>query len=207
MLEHVPHWLGAALNGVRAGAERLSILREEVGGAPATLKLASTAFADGGPIPERYTADGAGASPPLWWTGVPEDAAELALIVEDADSPLPQPLVHAIVIGLDGRDGSLAEGAIGADEAEVDTGRNSYLTEGWIAPDPPTGHGAHRYAFQLFALSARSGLSGAPGRGALLDAIAGKVIAVGVLTGTYSRDRTAAEVGPVGVAAARPSTA
>ena len=204
MLEHVPHWLGAALSGVRAGAERLAVLRPELAGAPATLSLRSTGFADGGELPERCTADGAGLSPPLFWTGVPEDAAELVLLVEDADSPSPQPLVHAIVIGLEPRDGSLAEGAIGADEGAVDTGRTSFFTEGWLPPDPPTGHGEHRYAFQLFALSAPIGLAGAPGRAALVEAMAGKVLAVGVLTGSYSRDRREAAVGPASaVAAAR----
>ncbi len=202
MLEHVPHWLGAALSGVRAGAERLTVLRPELAGAPASVSLRSTGFADGGELPGRYTADGPGPSPPLFWTGVPEGTAELALIVEDADSPSPQPLVHAIVVGLDGRDGSLAEGAIGGDEAAVDTGRTSYFTEGWLPPDPPTGHGEHRYAFQLFALAAPTGLSGAPGRAALVEAMAGKVLAVGVLTGTYSRDRRAAAVGPAGAGAA-----
>jgi Raf kinase inhibitor-like YbhB/YbcL family protein len=154
MLEHIPHWLGSALKGVRAGVDKLAIVQEGLGSFTA-IDLRSPAFANGARLPERFTADGAGVSPPLFWTGVPQQATHLALLVEDADAPTPSPLVHAIVWGLPCEDGQLAEGAIVADgdggEAG-DVGTNSYLREGWLPPDPPTGHGEHRYAFQLFAL-------------------------------------------------------
>ena len=81
----------------------------------------------------------------------------MVLIVEDADAPLPQPLVHAIVVDLKPGDGALAERALESpDHAGTGcrTGRNSYLQTSWLPPDPPPGHGVHRYAFQLFALEA-----------------------------------------------------
>lgn len=198
MLEHVPQWLGEQLRGVRAGARKLAIAQPGLV-VDRSLSLASPAFGDGAPIPPRFTADGDGVSPPLAWSGVPAEARSLALIVEDPDAPAPQPLVHAIVWGLDPADGALAEGAIHG-EGPAEPGRNSYLASGWLPPDPPTGHGPHCYAFQLFALSERPELSGAPGRSALFDAIRGKVIAAGLLTGTYERGRPAA-------AAAAPETA
>ena len=46
MLEHLPHWLGSALKGVRAGADKLAIAHPELG-AFESLRLASPAFADG----------------------------------------------------------------------------------------------------------------------------------------------------------------
>jgi hypothetical protein len=49
--------------------------------------------------------------------------------------------------------------------------------------------------FQLFALSSLPDLERAPGRSALLDEFNGRLIGVGILTGTYSRDEPA-EVGP-----------
>jgi phosphatidylethanolamine-binding protein (PEBP) family uncharacterized protein len=76
-----------------------------------------------------------------------------------------------------------------------DVGRNSSLQEGWLPPDPPTGHGAHDYVFQLFALSERPELGASPGRGAFVEAIAGRVLGAGVLIGTYSRGEPA-EIGP-----------
>ena len=41
---------------------------------PATIRLSSTAFADGEDIPEQYTCDGADVSPPLAWSNVPQVA-------------------------------------------------------------------------------------------------------------------------------------
>ncbi|RYY33424.1 MAG: YbhB/YbcL family Raf kinase inhibitor-like protein, partial [Sphingomonadales bacterium] len=123
--------------------------------------------------------------------------------VEDSDAPSPQPLVHAVVWDLP-PDGDLKEGAIARDGAGSadgsDVGRNSFLGEGWLPPDPPTGHGEHHYAFQLFALSAGPDLPETPGRSAMLEAMAGRVLAAGLLTGTYSRGQEA-PVGQVGAPA------
>jgi hypothetical protein len=192
MLEHVPHWLGHALRNVRAGADKLCIAQPELGGGFGALDLSSPAFANGAMLPPRFTADGEGVSPPLVWGPVPEGTQSLALIVEDPDAPSPQPLVHAIVWNLPPSEQRLAEGAIRADGAGGpdgrDVGRNSYFVEGWLPPDPPTGHGPHRYAFQLFALSGDAGDPGeTPGRSALVKAMAGRVLSAGLLTGTYSR--------------------
>jgi Raf kinase inhibitor-like YbhB/YbcL family protein len=196
MLEHVPAWLGRTLAGVRAGAEKLAIVQPELGGRFDAIDLSSPAFANEGRVPPRFTADGAGVSPPLVWGAVPEGTTMLALLVEDADAPAPQPLVHAVVWGLPANAGRIAEGAITADgtggEDCGDVGRNSYFSEGWLPPDPPTGHGAHRYAFQLFALDAEVDDPGrSPGRAALVRAMAGHVLAAGLLIGTYSRGEEA----------------
>ncbi|PCD03325.1 YbhB/YbcL family Raf kinase inhibitor-like protein [Sphingomonas spermidinifaciens] len=200
MLEHVPGWLGKALKGLRAGEEKLAIVQPGLGSF-VSLNLASPAFANGARLPERFTADGEGVSPPLFWTGVPVEAVRMALLVEDADAPTPSPLVHAVVWDLPAGDGELKEGAIVADGAGGeggDVGRNSYLAEGWLPPDPPTGHGVHHYAFQLFALGEGPDLKRNPSRSAMLKAMSGRVLAAGVLTGTYSRG----EEKPVGPAAA-----
>jgi Raf kinase inhibitor-like YbhB/YbcL family protein len=201
MLEHIPAWLGKAMSGLRAGSDKLAIV--QLGKGFDTLDLTSPAFAAGARLPERFTADGQGVSPPLTWGTPPAGTATLALIVEDADAPAPQPLVHAIVWGLAADSGRLAEGAIGADgagDARGDVGRNSYLREGWLPPDPPSGHGVHDYVFQLFALGPGAGDPGdTPGRAAIVEAMAGHVLAAGLLVGTYSRDEPAT-IGPVGAA-------
>jgi Raf kinase inhibitor-like YbhB/YbcL family protein len=201
MLEHVPSWLGKALKGLRAGEEKLAIVQPGLG-TFASLHLASPAFANGARLPERFTADGEGVSPPLFWTGVPKEAVRLALLVEDADAPTPSPLVHAVVWDLPPGDGDLKEGAIVADGAGEghDVGRNSYFAEGWLPPDPPTGHGVHHYAFQLFALADGPDLKRNPSRSAMLKAMSGRVLAAGVLTGTYSRGEQK-PVGPAPLAA------
>ncbi|KQN35411.1 YbhB/YbcL family Raf kinase inhibitor-like protein [Sphingomonas sp. Leaf38] len=204
MLEHIPAWLGHAMSGLRAGADTLAIAQLE--GDFAALDLTSPAFAHEARLPPRFTADGEGVSPPLVWSAPPAGTARMVLIVEDADAPTPQPLVHAIVWGLEADSGHLAEGAIVADGAGDtggrDVGRNSYLREGWLPPDPPSGHGEHRYAFQLFAVGAGAGDVGVtPGRSAVVAAMNGHVLAAGLLIGLYSRDEEA-PAGPVGVGAA-----
>ena len=203
MLEHVPAWLGRALGTVRAGADKLAIARPELGTGFVSLEVSSPAFADGARLPVRFTADGEGVSPPLVWSAPPDGTAALALIVEDPDAPAAQPLVHALVWGMAPGSGGLGEGAIvgdGAGAAGHDVGRNSFLREGWLPPDPPTGHGSHAYAFQLFALDANAGDPGeSPGRGAMIEAMAGHVLAAGMLIGRYDRGETA-PAAPTGAA-------
>ena len=193
MLEKLPDVIGHALHGVRAGLDAIVFntlgLREGM----AAIALTSLAFADHAPLPARYTADapeGEGLSPPLQWTGVPAGAACTVLLVEDADSPTPQPLVHAIVVGLPTGDGALAEAALpSADHpgAGLRVGRNSYLQAAWLPPDPPPGHGLHRYAFQLYALAALPEFSETPGRDEVIDALRAHAIASGLLIGTCER--------------------
>lgn len=195
MLEHVPAWLGATLRNVRAGHAKLAIAQPDLAVGGAVIDLSSPAFAPGARLPERFTADGAGVSPPLLWDAVPAGTQALALIVEDPDAPFPQPLVHGLVWSLPSTERALAEGAIRADGSGGadgrDVGRNSYFVEGWLPPDPPTGHGSHDYVFQLFALGETPALGATPGRSAMLQAMAGRVIAAGMLVGTYSRGEAA----------------
>ena len=204
MLEHIPHWLGSALANIRAGHDKLTLARLDLAGA-ASLDLTSPAFAAGGRLPVRFTADGEGVSPPLLWRGVPEGTASLALIVEDPDAPTPRPMVHAIVVDIDPALDNLPEGAIRPDGAGADgkdVGRNSQFGEGWLPPDPPTGHGSHDYVFQLLALSADADADDkvSPGRSGFVDHVQGRVLAAGVLVGTYSRGEEAG-IGPIGAAA------
>ena len=156
MLENVPRVVGEALRGVAPGVDKL-MTNKDFSDAPRAIAVSSPAFAEGGPIPADHTEDGAKLSPPLGWSGVPAGAAEVVLVIEDADSPTPAPLVHVIVHGLPGRDGALAAGALGGPASGGGShrlGKNSFLKAAYLPPDPPTGHGPHRYAVQVFALDA-----------------------------------------------------
>jgi hypothetical protein len=82
VLEHIPQWLGAALKGIRAGADALTIAQPGLGHG-ATINLSSPAFANEARLPSRFTADGEGVSPPLVWGATPDGTAMLALLVED----------------------------------------------------------------------------------------------------------------------------
>ena len=190
MLEKLPEAIGHALRNQRAGLEKIVFNLSGLRTGMAAIEISSIAFADHAPIPARYTADGEGLSPPLQWRGVPPGTASLVLIVEDADAPTPRPLVHAIVVDLPASSGALAEGALKSPDhagQDVHEGRNSFLLAGWLPPDPPPGHGQHRYAFQLFALAAGEAFGDTPGRDAVLEAVRENALASGCLIGTYER--------------------
>jgi Raf kinase inhibitor-like YbhB/YbcL family protein len=190
MLEILPEGIGHALIHQRAGMENVvyNLLHRER--QTARLELRSPAFAFNARIPPRFTADGDGISPPLVWDQIPPEADSLALIVEDADAPTPHPLVHAIVVDLKAAAGELPEGALNSEHHRgtgLETGRNSFFKHGWLPPDPPPGHGEHRYVFQMFALRAGPLLSQFCGRGEFIDAVMQRAVAVGCVIGTYER--------------------
>jgi len=128
-------------------------------------------------------------SPQLKWRGAPKDTACGALMTEEPDAPALQPLVHAIAPLLPA-EGELAAGALNDDG--VDTGHNSYLSTGYLPPDPPTGHGLHRHAFEVFALSEEPRNIASMGRGELVIWMRPRVLAKGCLIGKYERRRCAA---------------
>jgi Raf kinase inhibitor-like YbhB/YbcL family protein len=189
MLEKLPEFVGQALQGRRAGLENILSNKVALAGAVYKLEVSSLAFPPNGLLPLRFTADGEAIAPPLQWGRVPDTTTTLVLIVEDADSPTMEPLVHAIAVDIDPQRIGIAEGELTEPHAElsIKLGRNSYLRQGWLPPDPPPGHGVHRYAFQLFALKDGKPFSDAPGRRELGEAIRDRVLAVGCLIGTYER--------------------
>jgi len=190
MLEKLPDAVGHALRNQRAGMDKLAFNQIDLRGGTSALQVQSLAFADHAPLPAQYTADGRGISPPLQWIGVPAGAASVLVIVEDADAPTPQPLVHLLVVELPGMDGALPEGALESpdhDNTGYKTGLNSFFQASWLPPDPPPGHGVHRYAFQVFALGEGPAFSDVPGRDQVLDAVREHGLASGCLIGTYER--------------------
>lgn len=189
MLEKIPRGVGHALGGVRAGFEKIAS-ESAFASVKDTIALESPAFEDGGSIPPRFTADGEGVSPPLSWSAPPLGTEAFVLLVEDSDAPSPEPLVHLLAWDLPPDLRTLPEGQFaspghtGLDEA---LGRNAFLRAAWLPPDPPTGHGPHLYALQIYALAERLTFDGHPGRRRVLAAMEGKVLAKGLLLGTYER--------------------
>src|SRR6187551_2859894 len=101
--------LSAALALAGCGGEKRAQPPTATTTAPKTIRLSSPAFADGAKLPERYTCDGEGAAPPLRWSGVPKDARELALIVEDRDARRGV-FFHWVVLALSPATAGLPEG-------------------------------------------------------------------------------------------------
>jgi len=190
MLQNLPRALGRALRPIRPGPARIALSELNADPRKGSIDVFSSAFRDGEPLPARYTADGEGVSPSMQWRGVPRGTKGIVVIMEDMDSPTLHPLVHAIVWGLPGSDGGVPEGALSttrARAAAAPMGRNSYLMTRYVAPDPPPGHGPHRYAIEVIALDVAPGFHGTPGRSDVIEAARGHVIGAGCLIGTYAR--------------------
>ncbi len=150
-----------------------------------TLRISSSAFAEGGAIPAKYTCSGTATIPPLTWSGVPDDAGSLALIVDDPDAP-GGTFVHWVVYGISPKVTGIPEG--GPAPAGSVGGTNSTGKTGYFGPCPPKGHGPHHYHFKLFALD-RS-FSPAPGatEAVLAKAMQGHVLAEGETVGMFGRN-------------------
>lgn len=143
------------------------------------MRLTSTAFEPGEPIPQQYSCDGADISPPLAISDVPEGTAALALLMDDPDAPVGT-WDHWVAFNLPVVE-TIAEdaGSAGTD------GRNSWGNTGYGGPCPPGG--THRYFFRLYALDAALDLDEGAGKQQVLSAIEGHVLAEAELMGTYSR--------------------
>lgn len=144
------------------------------------LRISSTAFEGGAAVPERYTCNGEGVSPPLSWSGVPDGADELALIVDDPDAP-GGTFTHWIMWGIDASSIGVTEGEVPAGAIQ---GKNDFGDTAYGGPCPPSG--THRYRFEILALSGTPGLAEGASANDLRRASDGKVVGRAVLTGTYT---------------------
>jgi Raf kinase inhibitor-like YbhB/YbcL family protein len=149
----------------------------------AGIELKSSAFSDHSFVPGRYAREGDNSSPPLTWSGVPDDATELVLLCEDPDAPSGT-FVHWVVVGIDPRSGGAEEGRCPPGGTEL---VNGFGERGWGGPHPPAGDEAHRYFFRLYALSEPCVLPDAPSADQVHQAVDRHEIAGGHLVGLYHR--------------------
>ncbi len=183
--------LGRLLRSQRGRDRYLAMNDPRFATAPPSLRITSTGFADGAPMPVQHAAEDVGGnlSPPIAWSGLPEGTAELVLVVQDPDAPLPKGIVHCIAFAIAPSLGELPQGALrpGRTPQGVKLGRGSFGKIGYQGARPVLGHGAHRYIFQVFALAGPLGIE-TPDLAALLTAMEGRVLAIGHLVGTYERN-------------------
>ncbi len=157
-----------------------------------TLSITSTAFEEGGSIPAVYTCEGDDISPPLSFSGVPELAQTLVLIIDDPDAPDPKAprttWVHWVFYNIPVAVSGMAEDTArhglppGASEGKNDWGRIGYG-----GPCPPIGR--HRYFHKLYALDVKLPDLQAPTKAELERAMQGHVLATASLIGTYQKSR------------------
>ena len=155
-----------------------------------SLRVHSSAFAEGTPIPRRHTGDGEDLSPQLSWSGLPATARELALIVDDPDAPTKEPWVHWVIYNLARHRASLPKGSHRSPTRRLRPEWSRARTPGirWgIRAAPPKGHGIHRYYFKLYALDTSLQLPEGLDKAGLLKKMEGHIVTQAVLMGTYHR--------------------
>lgn len=147
------------------------------------MRLTSPAFASGAMIPTGFTCDDQGVPPPLRWSGLPAHTVELALTVEDLDTP-GRRFVHWVAWGIDPASRGLPEGVV---PAGVQEGRNSAGRNGYLGPCPPAGSVPHRYRFTLDAVRRHLVLIAGATLDQLRAAERGLVLGRAQLVGRYAR--------------------
>jgi Raf kinase inhibitor-like YbhB/YbcL family protein len=151
-----------------------------------SIELTSTAFAEGQPIPEKYSCKGENVSPALSWGEPPAGTQSFALIMDDLDSP-GGIWVHWVLFNIPSSARSLPE-AFPADATLPDgsiSGNSSFGGPGYGGPCPPSD--THRYLFKLYALDEIPAISAGANKGELEKAMVGHILAQGELMGTFAK--------------------
>lgn len=145
------------------------------------LKISSPAFENNGPIPVKYTCDGANVNPPLKIENTPRETKSIALIFDDIDAPRGS-YVHWILWSIDPtikeiKENSVPEGTV--------QGMNGFKKQSYGGPCPPGR--AHRYVFKIFALDTRLNLDPNSTKADLEKVMRGHVKAQAQLMGIYKK--------------------
>ena len=143
------------------------------------LKLTSSAFSDGGEIPRECGYKNGNKEPPLTISGIPEETASLALIMDDPDAmgAVGKVWVHWVVWNIIRDQDMLPNDDItplydSKITADVRCGMTDFDDTGYGGPAPPDKR--HTYVFTLYALDSElDGLEKTSTIADVLDAIAG----------------------------------
>ena len=159
------------------------------------MTLTSTAWADGGQIPAKYSQPGEQVSPPLSWSNVPDTAASFVLLVHDVDAAAgngTDDILHWMLWNIPAAARSLPEGVPQGSQLPDGTRQISASGPYYRGPGAPAAGPAHHYVFELFALDLMLdvpavGASLPQTRAAVVAAMAGHVRGKGVLVGLFRR--------------------
>src|SRR5215471_10532371 len=145
------------------------------------MKISSSAFQEGGTIPEKFSRNGQNENPELQIEGAPVEAKSLVLIVDDPDAPVGL-FTHWLVWNIDPKTTEVREGSVPQGGVQ---GTNDFPGHRYDGPQPPSG--THRYYFKIFALDKTLDLKPGAKRREVDAAMKGHVIAQGHLMGKYSK--------------------
>jgi Raf kinase inhibitor-like YbhB/YbcL family protein len=167
----------------------MSTLDAQAGGA--TLTVSSSAFKDGQPIPETYTAYGKGRSVPLTWSNPPSRTRSIAVVMDDPDAKGPRPFVHWLIYNIPAETKSLDAGL--PTKPRLDSpkgalqGSNSTKGTGYFGPRPPQGDPPHHYQIKVYALDEALKIDPGADEDKLLEAMKGHILGQGQVVGTVQK--------------------
>jgi hypothetical protein len=169
-----------------SGSSQQVITTPQTNGTAVTLSLRVAQLTPGAVLPEIYTCKGTSESPPVRWSGIPDEAKSLVLILEDPDAPAGT-YTHWLVYNIAPRSGEMAQAQPNAKvlENEAQQGESSAGFRGYYPPCPPPGS-THRYIFRLYALDIYPALPTAD-RAAIDQVLAGHTIAKTEFSTTFMR--------------------
>lgn len=155
--------------------------------ADGTIDVTSKAFTEGESIPSTYTCDGTDVSPPLSIGNVPDDAAGLAIVLDDPDAPSGT-FTHWTIWNIPPDRTSIPEGVPPEPTLQslggARQGRNDFDAIGYGGPCPPAGS-EHTYRFTVYALDETLDIEAGAGVDPVETGIEEHRMAVGQLTGVY----------------------
>jgi Raf kinase inhibitor-like YbhB/YbcL family protein len=169
------------------------------GRGPATppLIMTTTAWEDGGVIPDKYTmAAGANAvSPELKWTQVPPGTQSFVLLMHDPEPVLAKgskmDITHWLIWNVPASSTGLPEG-VAAGELADGSRQVSLRSNAYMGPGAPAGP-HHHYTFELYALDTKLEVpqgtpqEAAATRTAVVNAMDGHVLGKAVLVARFHR--------------------
>jgi len=152
------------------------------------LTVSTTAFDDGGSIPERHTGVGEDVSPPLTVESVPADAGTLAVVLDDPDA---NNYLHWLLWNIPADREGIPEGVPQTETVDAldgaRQGTNDFGELGYRGPLPPTDDGPHTYRFTTLAADTTLYVEPGAGRDALESALDGHVVGRHRFTGEFGR--------------------
>jgi Raf kinase inhibitor-like YbhB/YbcL family protein len=181
------------LHQARTGAKSDLAIKSAETATNASLTESSTAFTQGGTIPDLYSSYDQNASPPLRWTEGPRGTQSYAILAEDPDAKTtPLPIIHWVVWNIPATVTVLREGLASLDRLEDPMGlrqgpNTAAGNVGYKGPHPPEGDPLHHYHFEVFALDQMLDLRVGANREDLVKAMRGHVLAKGELIGLFKR--------------------
>ena len=146
---------------------------------PGRLRVSSSAFANLGVIPVKYTCDGSGVTPPFTVTNIPSGTASLALIVHDYNATPESGFTYWIIWNMD---------TVGVIPENFHSDHEAMNAAKEYGNTPICARaGNHRYHFIFYALDTKLVIGKTTTKASIERVMRGHVLGKGELVGIYNK--------------------